>query len=217
MIVRRLFNKIDRLPLREQIAQEISNAIFRGDLSPGDKIPEHSLAEQFGVSRLPVREAIRILEQQNLLLTVPKAGTYIKKPTANEFYDGMRVRSALEDLAVQHCIEKLDDAQWATLYAKLEDEIAAMREAADREDWANVIRLDNAWHFYIIEAAQNQVLLDSWQNLGLLTIIKTVGKMTPESEAQTVPNHEKLLDVLRQQNLEACREAFRSHILLTVP
>lgn len=71
--------KIPQTLLRDQIVNAIRDAIIQGKFKPGEKIPEQELAEQLGVSRTPIREAIRILEQQGLVQPRPKNGTYIAR------------------------------------------------------------------------------------------------------------------------------------------
>jgi len=101
-------SKIQRTSLREQVVTAIRDATIQGRFKAGEKVPEEELAEQLGVSRTPIREAIRILEQQGLVAARPKNGTYISALNREEIRDSLQVRATLEEFAVRNAIERLD-------------------------------------------------------------------------------------------------------------
>ena len=92
--------KIVRIPLRDQILDSIKRAIITGKFRASEKISEEELAEQLGVSRTPIREAIRVLEQQGLVEVIPEDGTYVTSFDSDQIKDGLHVRVALEQLAL---------------------------------------------------------------------------------------------------------------------
>jgi DNA-binding GntR family transcriptional regulator len=210
-------NKLEHIPLREQVAREIRNAILIGTLRAGEKIREHDLAEQLGVSRLPVREAIRILEQQSLVMVRPKAGTYVATLSRSELFDGMRVRTALETLAVEQALNRLSPAEWEALCNRLQKMIADMRAAVASGDTIAGLELDMAWHAALIEAAKNQILCDCWQKGGLPLRLWALDReyfpIVLSQWSQTIEDHERLLNVLRSGDTVACQAAIRIHIL----
>ena len=104
--------KIVRIPLRDQILDSIKRAIITGKFRASEKISEEELAEQLGVSRTPIREAIRVLEQQGLVEVIPKDGTYVTSFDSDQIKDGLHVRVALEQLALKQSIERLSDSEW---------------------------------------------------------------------------------------------------------
>jgi len=200
------------------VSEVIRDAILTGKVAPGDKLAEQELADQLGVSRVPVREAIRILEQQGLLVTRPRSGTYVVRLTPDELQDGSHLRAAMEDLAVTQAFERLDSGQWDDLCRDLRDLLAAMRESAEQGGWIRVIKLDAEWHTRIVDAAQNRLLLHAWRNLGLpirlMALCRVLGIPSEADFARYIGEHDALLTVLAQRDLSTCREAVRRHVLL---
>ena len=103
----RPLEKIDRSSLRDQVLTSIRIAIITGKLKASDKISEVELSEQLGVSRTPVREAIRTLELHGFIEVYPKNGTYIASFNSEELQDGLHVRVALEELALKQALTRL--------------------------------------------------------------------------------------------------------------
>jgi DNA-binding GntR family transcriptional regulator len=208
-------------PLRERAADAVRDAIVAGELAPGDRIPEGDLATQLGVSRAPIREAIRILEQQGLVVVHPKSGTFVSRLTLEQVYDGQCVRAALEELAVRQALQRLDIAQWQALCNHLAGVSEQMQELVvdDAPDPATKRReaeLDIEWHAVIVQATLNQTLIQTWRNVAWLTRImmrNVVGSPSSEEWAQTVESHEALLAVLRRRNPEECVAATHTHVL----
>ena len=96
------------LPLRDVVFNTLRQAILRGELKPGERLMEIQLANKLGVSRTPIREAIRKLELEGLVLMIPRKGAEVAEITEKNMLDVLEVRRALEELAVQLACEKLD-------------------------------------------------------------------------------------------------------------
>lgn len=86
------------LPLRDVVFNTLRNAILRGDLKPGERLMEMHLANKLGVSRTPIREAIRMLEQEGLAVTIPRKGAQVAKMTEKDLQDVLEIRDALDEL-----------------------------------------------------------------------------------------------------------------------
>ncbi|MCI0397444.1 MAG: GntR family transcriptional regulator [Chloroflexi bacterium] len=211
------FNKLPQTSLREQIVDTIRNAIIQGKLKPGEKIPEQELAEQLGVSRTPIREAIRILEQQGLVQTRPKNGTYIASPDWEEVRDSLHVRIALEELAVRQAAERLTPSQWAEVCEKLQSLLDGMHEAVAQDDQIAATELDIEWHTLLIDAAQNRYLSRFWRDTGLPFLVwspeRELYPFTPERVSIFYSRHQELLASLRERDPDQCAAGVRSHIL----
>ena len=106
------------LPLRDVVFNTLRQAILRGELKPGERLMEIQLANKLGVSRTPIREAIRKLELEGLVLMIPRKGAEVAEITEKNLRDVLEVRCALEELAVQLACDRMD-----------EDGIKAMKEA----------------------------------------------------------------------------------------
>lgn len=219
-----VLKSLDIKPLRDQAADAIRDAIIGGALAPGDRIPEQELAEQLGVSRVPIREAIRILEQQGLVQVQPKIGTLVSRLTLEQLYDGLCVRAALEEWAVRQALERAAPAEWERVCQELEAATQAMRRlvVGDRPDFA-VKRaeavLDVEWHACIVQASRNQTLIPAWRNVAWLTRImmrNAAGAPSAGEWAATIAHHEALLSILRRRDLAAGLAATRQHVLRRV-
>ena len=97
------------LPLRDVVFQTLRSAILRGDLKPGERLMELQLASKLGVSRTPIREAIRMLEQEGLAITIPRRGAEVAKMTEKDMGDTLQIRRALEELAVVLVCDKITE------------------------------------------------------------------------------------------------------------
>lgn len=214
--VRRL-PRISRVSLRDEVVRAIRDAIIQGKLRPGEKIPEHSLADQLGVSRTPIREAIRTLEQQGLVETRARSGTFVARLRWEDARDSLFVRAALEELAVRQAIERLSSQQWDDLCATLEGMLDGMQEAIDRSDPVAATERDVEWHTTLIDAARNHYLSRTWRIVGLAVLI-----WSPERELYPIPReslavvfamrHERLLAALRTREPDQAGAAVRAHV-----
>ena len=113
-------NMNEYLPLRDVVFNTLRQAILRGELKPGERLMEIQLANKLGVSRTPIREAIRKLELEGLVLMIPRKGAEVAEITEKNMRDVLEVRKALEELAVQLACEKITA-----------EEIEEMKKAAD--------------------------------------------------------------------------------------
>lgn len=210
--------RIPQTSLRDQVVEAIRNAIIQGKFKPGEKIPEHDLAKQLGVSRTPIREAIRILEQQGLVETRPKNGTYIAGLDREQVKHGLLVRAALEELAVREALERLEPEEWNRLCDELDELLRGMRAAGKRGDAIGATELDVEWHTLLIDAAANPYLSRAWSVAGLSFLI-----WSPERELYPLApdewiglfdsRHQEVLTAFRTRDPDGAAEAVRRHIL----
>jgi len=209
-------DRINQPSLRDLIVDSIRDAILQGKLSPGEKIPEQDLAEQLGVSRTPIREAIRILEQQGLLETRPKNGTYVARVNWEDVQDSLTVRLALEETAVRQALQRLSQDEWNAFVARCEQLYAGMCQAVADNDLVTATELDVEWHTLLIDAARNRFLSRTWRVSGLPYLVwspeRELYPFTVERWASFQRRHELLLAALRSGNAEECAAAVRNHI-----
>ena len=103
------------LPLRDVVFQTLRNAILKGELKPGERLMEIQLAQKLGVSRTPVREALRKLELEGLVIMIPRRGAIVADITVQDLNDVLEVRQALEELAVRKACDCATEEQPLTL------------------------------------------------------------------------------------------------------
>lgn len=154
--------KIDEyLPLREVVFNTLRNAIIQGEFQPGERLLEVTIANKLGVSRTPVREAIRMLELEGLVVMIPRKGAEVANITVKDLRDALEVRMAIEALSVKLACERIDEE------GKEELKAACMRfkEAINSKLVPAIVEGDEAFHNTIYKASKNQKLINIAQNL----------------------------------------------------
>ncbi len=151
------------LPLREVVFNTLRSAILRGTLAPGERLMELTLADRLGVSRTPVREAIRMLEHEGLVIMRPRRGAQVANITVQELNDVLEVRKSLEILAIEKACERMPSADMD----EMERAAAAFEELAadDSSDLTALAESDEAFHDFIYRGTGNQRLIRVLANL----------------------------------------------------
>jgi DNA-binding GntR family transcriptional regulator len=129
---------------------KLRDAIINGDLKPGERLMEIKLADKMGVSRTPVREAIRKLELEGLVLMIPRRGAEVAPITENDLRDVLEVRKAMERLAVELVCEKITEKE----IAELERELVELKLAVENDDINEIVKNDVEFHDIIYEATE---------------------------------------------------------------
>ncbi len=149
------------LPLRDIVFNSLRKAILKGELEPGERLMEKQLAEKMGVSRTPIREAIRKLELEGLVIMVPRKGAEVAMITEQDIKDVLEVRAALESLAVKLACQRMEKQDINNLLAVND----AFTGAAKRHDVETVIKKDVEFHDTIYAATNNNKLVGMINNL----------------------------------------------------
>ena len=149
------------LPLRDVVFQTLRQAILKGELKPGERLMEIQLAQKLGVSRTPVREAIRKLELEGLVLMIPRKGAEVAEITIKDLEDVLEVRAALEELAVCDACENITEEQILALKKAADN----FRIALESDDLVKCAETDMAFHEIIYSATNNKRLLQILNNL----------------------------------------------------
>lgn len=149
------------LPLRDVVFHTLREAILKGELKPGERLMELQLAAKLGVSRTPIREAIRMLEQEGLAVTIPRKGAEVAKMTEKDMEDVLQVREALDELAATIACEQMTAEQLDALKN-------TMREFEEFTKTGNVKKIAEAdvkFHDIIYQATGNPKLVNMLNNL----------------------------------------------------
>ncbi|HIT90893.1 MAG TPA: GntR family transcriptional regulator [Candidatus Merdenecus merdavium] len=202
-------NMNEYLPLRDVVFNTLRQAILKGELKPGERLMEIQLANRLGVSRTPIREAIRKLELEGLVLMIPRKGAEVAKITVKNLKDVLEVRRALEELAVQVACDHIDEEQ-------LEDiKLAAkeFEEAVKNRDLSGLAESDIKFHDLIFQATTNQRLITILHNLREQMYRYRV-EYLKDSKAHEVliKEHNEIVKALSERDKEAATLAIRGHI-----
>jgi DNA-binding GntR family transcriptional regulator len=142
------------LPLRDQVQHALRHAIVNGDYPPGARLTEDRLASDFGVSRNPVREALRVVEAEGFVVVLPRRGAVVASPTSSSIADMFAVRARLEPLAARQAAQRATADEVAELHVMLD----AARKATDANDFPQISELNSALHLRVIEISDNRWL-----------------------------------------------------------
>ncbi len=149
------------LPLRDVVFNTLREAILKGELKPGERLMELQLASKLGVSRTPIREAIRMLELEGLAVTIPRKGAEVARMTEKDMEDVLQVREALEELAARIACDLITEEQLEQL--KIERD--AFVESTKTKDIKKIAEADVAFHDIIYAATDNAKLVGMLSNL----------------------------------------------------
>ncbi|MBQ8166384.1 MAG: GntR family transcriptional regulator [Lachnospiraceae bacterium] len=149
------------LPLREVVFKTLRNAIIQGEFQPGERLMEITLAKKLGVSRTPVREAIRMLELEGLVVMIPRKGAEVANITVKDLKDALEVRMALESLSVRLACERIDDEG----KEELKSACMKFKEAINSKLVPAIVEADEHFHNVIYKASKNPKLINMAQNL----------------------------------------------------
>lgn len=143
-------------PLGEVVFDYLRSAILSGELKPGERLMEIALAEQLGVSRTPVREAIRKLELESFVEMVPRKGAYVAELKAKDILDILEIRALLEGFAAASAAEKMVEDEVKQLHGTIEK----FEKAVSKHDRQSMIDTDNKFHDLIFQATRNNKLIE---------------------------------------------------------
>ena len=190
------------LPLRDVVFKTLRQAILTGELKPGERLMEIHLANKLGVSRTPIREAIRQLELEGLVIMVPRKGAQVASITEKSLTDVLEVRLALEKLAVELACKRISYEQKEILKEKMLE----FEQLAGTDDASLIARADVAFHDAIFESTGNMRLGQMVNNLAeriyryRLEYIKDAA-----NHARLIEEHAKIMDcVIKGDESSAC-------------
>ena len=154
-------NMNEYLPLRDVVFNTLRQAILRGELKPGERLMEIQLADKLGVSRTPIREAIRKLELEGLVLMIPRRGAEVAEITEKSLRDVLEVRGALEELAVELACDRITEEGIEQLKVAAKE----FEQALQSGDVTTYAEADVKFHDVIYLATENQRLIQLLYNL----------------------------------------------------
>jgi DNA-binding GntR family transcriptional regulator len=199
---------IPRVVLSDRVKEFIVESVLSGELKPGDRIVESSMARQLGVSQAPVREAIRDLVLLGFLETEPYKGTSVRSFTPEELWETYTVRAALESLAARLAAANLTEQDINALQHILSD----MMDAAHRQDRDTLLELDNRFHETILQVSRNKTLYQLWKTLQFGTWSIVTYRKSSYDPVYLAARHEELLEALKTGDPERAAHAMQHHI-----
>lgn len=198
--------------LRKQIENEVRSAIIKGQYLPGDRLVESTIATEMGVSRAPVREVLSALEQEGLVVNIPRRGNFVVDFTHKDIEEIYSLRLLLEIGAMRRAVHRVTQSDLDHLQRLIDDLDNAMVRQDDNE---SIIDLDLLFHEHICTLADHSRLYSIWRSIRLQTqlLISITSKthfIYPHEPAQW---HQKILDAFMTKNLIMLEKELSEHIL----
>ncbi|MDO5100284.1 MAG: GntR family transcriptional regulator [Eubacteriales bacterium] len=198
------------LPLRDVVFATIRDAIIKGALKPGERLREITLAKKLGVSRTPVREAIRKLELEGLVKMVPRKGAEVAEMSVKNIQDVLVIRRVLEELAVRIACRCINEEQLAKL-----DEVGREFESlyGKADDLNAAAKADVHFHELIYESTNNPRLIHILSNLREQIYRYRLEYLKVDRAHEVlVEEHRRILEALRERDEEKAAGMIRVHI-----
>lgn len=202
-------NSNEYLPLRDVVFHTLRDAILTGKLVPGERLMENQLAEKLGVSRTPIREALRMLELENLVELVPRKGAQVLEMTEKDIVDALEVREVLESLATTQACLKMTDIDLAHL-KELEQEFETLLSGNDLEA---IVDVDEKFHDVIFASTQNDKLVHIFNNLRIQLYRYRMAHVKLESSRSVlIEHHRNIISAIENRQPDIGAKAAKDHI-----
>lgn len=197
------------LPLRDVVFKTLRQGILTGELKPGERLMEIHLANKLGVSRTPIREAIRKLELEGLVTMIPRRGAEVAQITEKSMKDVLEVRKVLDDLSVELACERITEEEKELLKNVCVD----FEEAVKTGDFAKIAKTDVAFHDIIVTATRNIRLSQMVNNLAEQMYRYRFEYIKDSTQhARLVQEHEEICQGIIAGDKKRALEAIEKHI-----
>lgn len=202
-------SKIDTI--RERVAKEIRHLILMGKFKPGKKMLETTIAQELNVSRNPVREALRQLEQEGIVEYIPQKGCFLREINLEELEEIFRLRANLEIISLEYCNFKIADET----IKKLESTIAELSNIKKSKNFDNMFILGLKFHELIVQECGKNIIYKTWKNFGgyNYSIFLNIYNSDIDSLKRNILTHKKLLEKLRTGKENLIKKAILQHYL----
>jgi DNA-binding GntR family transcriptional regulator len=195
--------------LHDEVVQRLRDLIVEGVLMPGERVPERQLCERFGISRTPLREALRFLASEGLVDLEHNRGARVSRLTPESVDEMFQVMEVLEGLAGRLAATRASEAQIA-LIEELQQQMVAHHA---RGELAGYFRPNQRIHECIIEAAGNPILTNIYRALGVrIRRARYMANLSPERWDQAVAEHEQILAALKDRDGIKLEQLLRAHL-----
>jgi DNA-binding GntR family transcriptional regulator len=196
-------------PLRELVFESLREAIIEGRLKPNERLMEIQLAEEMGVSRTPVREALRKLELEGFVVMVPRKGAYVAGISMKDIVDVFEVRAALEALAAGLAAERITEEE----LDQLERYLVQIYELSEGDNINAIVEGDTSFHDVMYRASRNQRLVQIITHLQeQIQRFRMTSLSQPGRTRVALEEHKKIVDAVAERNVELAQHLAREHI-----
>jgi DNA-binding GntR family transcriptional regulator len=202
--------------LSDDVARQLRQAVLDGRLAPGQRIVERDIAEAMGTSRGPVRDALRLLENEGLVIRYPHRGTYVARLTLEDAEEIYSLRQALEMLAVEYVIERASSEQLDELDELIRSMERMMETGYDQYEATDI---DIEFHVALCRISGHTRLLAAWETLKEQFRVFLLAHRTlkpRDFEERAVLWHRRIVGALRQRDIELARQVMHEHVIVAL-
>lgn len=196
---------------RARVLDQLRDAIIRGEHPPGTSLSEGTLAEEYGTSRTPIREAIQQLQSEGLVEVVPRVGTFVREPSRRELTELFGLKAVLEGLGAQLLAQRGPVAETELLHAN----IAESHRAVANDDVERYAQLVHDFHGLIIQGSDNHMLAVQYRNLMNKLAYRRIVMNTlqhPKRLGISLGEHQRVLDRILDKDGFGAEFAMRDHV-----
>jgi len=204
------FETINYRGLWSNVLLNLRKFILNGDLKPGDQLIESTIANQMQVSRGPVRDALKQLENEGLVMNIPRKGTFVRNMNKDDFKQIYELRAYLESLAIRLAIEKLNENP--ELVSSLKNIAKQIGEASKEENVTLIADLDVEFHRAICESSKNQYLIEAWMRIRSLIRLCLITDLYYKNYWKTEQDHSMIINAIIQKDGKLGEERIKDHI-----
>ncbi len=202
--------RINRGTLHEEVAIRLRDMILVDELAPGQIIPEMQLCEELGISRTPLREALKVLASENLVELLPGRGAVVVEPDANDVKGMLYAIGAIEGVAAQMACQNITAREIADIQ-QLHERMLAYHDTGERLKY---FEMNQRIHKKIVAASRNNFLIDLHEKLNMRSRrMRYVSNSLPAWWEQAIREHEQILDALNRRDAATLGELLRAHMM----
>lgn len=195
-------------PLREIVFESMREAIIGGVLRPGERLMEIQLAEEMGVSRTPVREAIRKLELEGFVVMIPRKGAYVAGVSHKDVADVFEIRAALEGLAAGLAAERITEEEVEQM------ERILLYNSGEEPSLEKIVESDTDFHALVYKASRNERLIQILGNLReQIQRFRATSLAVPGRIKDAIEEHRAIVEALANHDIEKAQELASTHIV----
>ncbi len=200
---------IQKKTLHEEIANNLREMIMSGELREGDKIRENGLCDMMGISKTPLREALRVLSAEGLIRLIPNRGSFVTTPTFEEIKEMFDVMSVLEGVCARTAVEKMSEQD----FLKLEKLHQKLEKNFGLKDQKEYIHQNNLYHAFVQELAGNKTLNQIVNGLRQKILLYRFQSLNlPGRFEQSIEEHRSLLKAFRDRDPKKVEILMKSHL-----
>lgn len=200
----------DRLPLHKLVYEKLRDLILTGGILPGEKLVENDISRQLKISKTPIREAIRELSQEGLLIHTTRRGIRVIDFTEKDVDEIIFLRAELERIGVERACGNLDDSDFMHIDSTLQ-QLAVYEQS---RDYAAMAKADMGFHEHIMEKSDNTRLVKAWKTIAsqMLVLLNSIDFYALSSD-YAHKNHREILNLLKESKATEVSQVIKDHIL----